>query len=338
MSISRRALLKSSAALAAASTFSIRTRPAEAAQFNYKYGGNLPASHPTMIWAQKAADRIKEETGGRLEIKIFPNNQLGSDTDMLSQLRSGALEFFTLAGTILSTYVPAASIDGVGFAFKNEDEVWKAMDGDLGAYIRGEITKKNLVVMDRIWGHGFRHVTTGTTPVNTPDDLKGLRIRMPVTQLWTSMFKSLGAQPTSINFSETYSALQTKVVDAQENPLSVILVSKLYEVQKNLSLTNHIWGGYWFLGNRRAWDRLPADIREVAAKVLNETALLQRAELASLEANFRKELADKGMAINEPDTAKFRAALSEAGFYKEWKGTYGEEAWATLEKYTGKLA
>src|SRR4051794_3939535 len=99
MALSRRSVLRSSAALAGAWSFNINTRPARAAEFSYKYGGNLPAQHPTMMWAQEAANRIQAQTGGRLEIKIFPSNQLGSDTDMLSQLRSGALKFFTLAGT-----------------------------------------------------------------------------------------------------------------------------------------------------------------------------------------------------------------------------------------------
>jgi tripartite ATP-independent transporter DctP family solute receptor len=336
MTLSRRAFIKSTAAVTVGSTLGLR--PAEAAEFTYKYGGNLPANHPTMMAVQRAADRIKKETGGRLEIRVFPNNQLGSDTDMLSQLRSGGLEFFTLAGTILSTFVPAAAIDGVGFAFKSEDDVWKAMDGDLGAYVRGQIRKSNLVVMDKIWGHGYRHVTTNMRSVKTPDDLKGLKIRMPVTQLWTSMFKELGASPSSINFSETYSALQTKVVDAQENPLSVIQVAKLFEVQKYLSLTRHIWGGYWFLANQRAFGRLPANVQEVVTRVFNETALEQRAELAKLEASYQQQLAGAGMIVNEVDPAPFRAALSKAGFYKEWQSKFGHDAWALLEKYTGKLA
>jgi tripartite ATP-independent transporter DctP family solute receptor len=212
------------------------------------------------------------------------------------------------------------------------------MDGELGAMIRGQIQKSNLVVMDRIWGHGFRHVTSNAGPVKTPEDLKGLKIRMPVTPLWTSMFKALGASPTSINFSETYSALQTKVVDAQENPLAVILVAKLYEVQKYLSLTNHIWGGYWFLGNRRAFERLPADVQEVVRKVVDECCTEQRAELARMEGAFKSDLVSKGMVVNDVDVAPFREALSKAGFYAEWRKTYGEEAWSLLERYTGALA
>ena len=170
--------------------------------------------------AKEMAAAIKAETNGRFDLQIFPNNQLGSDTDMLSQIRSGGVEFFTLSGLILATLVPAASINGIGFAFPDYDTVWKAMDGDLGAYVRGEITKANLVVMDKIWDNGFRQTTSSTKPINGPDDFKGFKIRVPVSPLWTSMFKAFDAAPASINFSEVYSALQTKIVEGQENPLA----------------------------------------------------------------------------------------------------------------------
>ena len=150
-----------------------------------------------------------------------------------------------MSGLILATLVPAASINGIGFAFPDYDTVWKAMDGDLGAYIRGEITKANLVVMDKIWDNGFRQTTSSTKPINGPDDLKGFKIRVPVSPLWTSMFKAFDAAPASINFSEVYSALQTKIVEGQENPLAIISTAKLYEVQKFCSLTNHMWDGFW---------------------------------------------------------------------------------------------
>ena len=116
--------------------------------------------------------------------------------------------------------MPAASINGIGFAFPDYDTVWKAMDGELGAYVRGEISKANLVVMDKIWDNGFRQTTSSTKPINGPDDFKGFKIRVPVSPLWTSMFKAFDAAPASINFSEVYSALQTKIVEGQENPLA----------------------------------------------------------------------------------------------------------------------
>jgi tripartite ATP-independent transporter DctP family solute receptor len=311
---------------------------AQQAEFSYKYANNLPATHPMNIRAREMAEAIKAETNGRVEITIFPSNQLGSDTDMLSQLRSGGIEFFTLSGLILATLVAPASINGIGFAFPDYDAVWKAMDGELGAYVRAQIAKANLVAMEKIWDNGFRQTTTSNKPIVGPDDFRGLKLRVPVSPLWTSMFKALEAAPASINFSEVYTALQTKVVDGQENPLAIIATAKLYEVQKYCSLTNHMWDGFWFLANRRAWERLPENLQAVVAKHVNAAGENERRDVAKLNASLQEELTRNGMVFNRPDLAPFRDKLRKAGFYGEWKGKYGDEAWAILEKFTGKLS
>ncbi len=332
---SRRRVLAGAAALP---LVALRTRPAHAAGFTYKLACDTPPSHPLSKRAQEAAERIAKATDGRLQIRVFPNNQLGSDTDTLSQLRSGAVELFTLSGLILSTLVPPASINGIGFAFKSYDQVWPAMDGKLGAYIRGEIAKRGILAMDKIWDNGFRQTTTSTKPIKTPDDFKGMKIRVPVSPLWTSMFQSLGAAPASINFNEVYSALQTHIVEGQENPLALIDTAKLYEVQKYCSMTNHMWDGFWLLANRRAWERLPKDVQEIAARELNQSALDERGDLAAMNSSLRSVLSGKGLAFNDVDVAPFREVLQKAGFYAEWKRKYGSEAWGILESSVGGLA
>jgi tripartite ATP-independent transporter DctP family solute receptor len=337
MSLSRRHLLAGAAALGGAVGAPFVAR-AQGAEFTYKYANNLPAAHPMNMRAREMAEAIKRDTNGRLDLQIFPSSQLGSDTDTLSQLRSGGVEFFTLSGLILSTLVPAASINGMGFAFPDYATVWKAMDGELGAYVRGQIAKANLVAMDKIWDNGFRQTTSSTKPIGTPDDFRGMKIRVPPSPLWTSMFKAFDSAPTSINFNETYTALQTKVVDGQENPLAIIATAKLNEVQKYCSLTNHMWDGFWFLANRRAWERLPDDVRTVFTRHVNAAGEKEREDVAKLNATLQDELTAKGMVFNKPDPIPFRDKLRSAGFYTEWKGKYGDEAWAILEKFTGKLS
>jgi tripartite ATP-independent transporter DctP family solute receptor len=324
--------------LLTSSTAAPRIARTQQAQWAYKYANNLPETHPMNLRAREMAAAIKQETNGRFDLQIFPSSQLGSDTDTLSQIRSGGVEFFTLSGLILSTLVPAASINGMGFAFPDYDTVWKAMDGDLGAYIRVQIAKANLIAMDKIWDNGFRQTTTSTKPVQAPDDFRGMKLRVPVSPLWTSMFKALDASPASINFNEVYSALQTKVVDGQENPLAIISTAKLYEVQKYCSLTNHMWDGFWFLANRRAWEALPDDVRGIVAKHINAAGLKERDDVAELNATLQQDLAAKGLVFNRPDPAPFRDKLRAAGFYTEWKGKYGDEAWSLLERSVGKLA
>ncbi len=323
---------------AAAVTTAMPIRRARAAEHTFKIGTNVPASHPLNVYLAKAAEQVKTATDGKFEFQLFPNNQLGADSDMLSQLRSGAMECFLNSGVnVLSTLIPAASISGVGFAFKDYPVLWGAMDGKLGAHLRAQITKGGLVVLDKIWDNGFRMTTNSIKPIVQPDDLKNMKIRVPVSALWLSLFRALGAAPTGLNFAEVYSALQTKVVDGQENPPAIISAAKLYEVQKYCSVTNHMWDGWWFLMNRRAWSQVPAPIQETVAKIVNEACMAQREEIAKQNQALRKDLAAAGMIFNDVDPAPFRTRLSEAGFYKEWQGKFGEEAWGLLEESVGKL-
>lgn len=335
VTVSRRGFSVGAGALAV-STFAIGK--ARAAEFTYKYANNLPISHPMNVRALEAAAKIKEETGGRFELQVYPSSQLGSDTDTLGQIRSGAVDFFTLSGLILSTFVPAASINGVGFAFKDYDTVWKAMDGKLGEYVRAEIAKsRSIFAFDKIWDNGFRQITSSNKPIATPADLVNFKIRVPPSPLWTSMFKAFGSAPTSINFNEVYSALQSKVVDGQENPLAIVSTAKLYEVQSYCSLTNHMWDGFWFLANRRNWEALPENIRQVVTKNINAAAVAERADVVKLNDTVQADLTAKGLKFNTVDPTPFRDKLKSAGFYSEWKGKYGDTAWAMLESAAGSL-
>jgi tripartite ATP-independent transporter DctP family solute receptor len=273
-----------------------------------------------------------------MEIQLFPNSQLGGDSDMLSQLRTGAIQMFNLSGLILATYVPVASINGIGFAFKDYDQVWPAMDGALGAFVRSAIAKAGLYAFNNMWDNGYRQITSSTHPINTPDDIKGFKIRVPVSPLWTSMFKALGASPTSININEVYSALQTKIVEGQENPLSLINLFKFYEVQKYVSFTNHMWDGFWTLANAKAWADLPKELQEIVARNINGAALKEREDVRQLNDSLQGDLTQKGMVFNKTDAEKFRATLRASGFYAEWKDKYGAEAWAVLEKQVGSLS
>jgi tripartite ATP-independent transporter DctP family solute receptor len=313
-------------------------RIARAAEFELRYGNNLPLTHPLNIRSREAADRISAETNGRVEIKIFPNNQLGGDTDMLSQVRSGGITFFTPSALVVATLVPAAAISAVGFAFADYDQVWKAMDGVLGAYVRAAIAKANLYTFEKIWDNGFRQMTTSRAPIETAKDMDGLKIRVPVSPLSISMFKALSASPTSLQFSEVYSALQTRIVDAQENPLPIIQVAKLYEVQKYCAISNHIWDGFWFIANGPAWNALPPDLQKIVASAINDAGMKQREDIKALNISLQTDLETKGLAFNRTSPDSFRTKLREGGFYGEWKGRFGDEAWGLLEGAVGKLA
>ena len=334
MSVTRRHLVIGTAALAAPA---LLTRPARAAEFNWKFATNQPASHPSNIRAQQAIDKIREESGGRVAITLFPNNQLGGDTDVFSQLRAGAIHLFLLSGLIVQTVVPEAGANGVGYAFKDYDTVWAAMDGDFGAHLRKKMESAGVRAFPKIWDNGFRQMTSSRGPIRTPDDLKGFKIRIPVMPIESSLFESLGAAPTTINIKEAYSALQTKLVDGQENPLSIVQTWRFYEVQKYCSLTSHMWDGFWALANMRAWGRLPADLQQVVSRNIDAAGLEQRVDVRRLNESLQADIEKAGMQFNHPDPEPFRARLREAGFYSKWQQAFGPECWGLLEKYTGAL-
>ena len=190
--ISRRKLIVGAAAVPLCG---ILSRRASAADFSYKLATGQDPTHPVNVRAQEAIDRIREATGGRLEIKLFPANQLGSDSDLLTQVRNGGVEFFNQSSSILANFVPVTGIVNTGFAFRDYDAVWKAMDGDLGTYIRAQIAKTPIMTVSKVWDNGFRHVTSSTREIKTPDDLKGFKIRVPPAPILTSLFKALEAGP-----------------------------------------------------------------------------------------------------------------------------------------------
>jgi TRAP-type C4-dicarboxylate transport system substrate-binding protein len=192
--------------------------------------------------------------------------------------------------------------------------------------------------MKKIWDNGFRQITSSASrQINSVEDLRGFKIRVPVTALLTSLFSGLGALPSSISVSELYSALQTHIVEGQENPLAQVSTNKMYEVQKYCALSNHCWSGYWVIGNRRALSGLPADLLAIVNESFDAAALKERADLSEMDRSLQGELTSQGMVFNKPDPVQFRGALVKAGFYAQWQKTYGAEAWDKLEQYTGKL-
>lgn len=323
-------------AAAFASVAIVRGPVLAAAQFTWKSGTNQTKEHPLSVAMINMADAIRTETGGRLDIQVFPNNQLGGDTAMMAQLRTGALQMMTLDGGILGAVVPIAEIQSIGFAFKDSQDAIKAFDGDLGAYVRSEIEAKGIHCFEKIWENGMRQITSSTHPIRNAADLANFKIRTPSAKMSLALFSALGASPTAINFSELYTALQTRVVDGQENPFTNIWTAHMYEVQKYVSLSSHMWGGYWLLSNNDAWKALPADIAATVTKNAGIAALKQRTAVYADNARLLAELKAKGMVSNEVDRPSLRAKLGT--FYVEKKKEMGDKAWGLLEAHVGKLA
>ena len=332
--LSRRQVVACAAALP---LVAIHARDADAAQFHYKFATGQSPTNPINTRIQEAINRIKAATKGQMQITLFPNNQLGSDTDQISQVRSGGIQFLNVAASVLSTVVPAAALVNVGFAFANYDEVWKAVDGQVGHYVLRQIDAAGIVPLSNLGNNGFRQITTSVKPIHTPADLRGFKIRVPESPLFTSLFHALGAAPTSINFNELYTALQTHLVSGEENGLVTVETAKLYEVQKYCSLTNHIWDGFCLLGNQGAFKRLPPKFQAIIKSEISKSVIQQRADETRMDASLQPTLTKQGMSFIKVDKAAFKAALAKTDFYHQWHQKFGDKAWSALESVSGKL-
>ncbi len=330
----RRKFLTTGAALVASAWVPMSS--AATAQYKLKYAGNVSARDPLIVGVNHAAQLISERTKGQVHIDLYPNSVLGNDDEMLAQLRVGALDLFSMSGLLLGNLVPAAGINGIGFAFSNPQEAWRVMDGKLGGYVRAQVEKAGIGTFPKIFNGGFREITTSTHPIHTPEDLRDFKIRVPVSPLWTSLFKMLGASPTGIGWAQVYTSLQTHVADGQESPLVSIESAKLYEVQKYCSMTRHMWDGYWILANPKSMSKIPANLRKIVEESFIDAADKERIDSAAANNSLQSKLSKQGLTFNEPANGPFVKKLRDSGYYKDWQKKFGEELWSLLESGLNK--
>jgi TRAP-type transport system periplasmic protein len=337
MILNRRSLV---AGLAGAGALGVVPRATSAQSFKARQYHPQPAASHLHVYLTKLWDAVRAETGGRLEVTVYAqNNGIPiADPEILKQLQSGELEFFVLNGNILSQAHPSADIQGIPFAFTTSEQVTSLTDGALGALMREGLAGAGVYLIP--FGgmeNGFKHITAVAKPIRTAADLEGFRMRTPGGKLFVEFYKALGAEPKIVGFNRLYQALAERQVDGQENPLVIAEENKLYEVCKYLSLTNHQWAGYNMLSNDAYWQRLPADIQDVVIRNTKIYVAQQRAFVRAANAGLEKTLRDRGMIVNTVDVDSFRKRLIGAGFYRDWRQSTGEKAWALMEAEVGKV-
>ena len=332
--ISRRGFLAGVAAASAGTLVRAQGRPT----YSFRQYHNQIADSPLHQRLVEMWTAVRNETSGRVETTIFPENAKhpGSDPAVLAMLVSGEIEFFTLMGGVIGNVVPAANVQQVPFAFPSAARAHRAMDGALGAYLRREMEAKGIVGFAvGAFDNGMRQIAGRTRPIRTLDDLAGLRMRVPDGKMFDDMFRVLGAEPVTVNSSGIYEALKSGKVDAQENPLAYMNFFRHYEVMKYTSMTNHMWSGFNLIGNLAVWRRLPDDIRSSIERNAARAVRLQRQDQETANSAARAALAERGLAFNDVDTAPFRSRL--AGLYASWKPILGTECWSLLEAEVGRL-
>jgi tripartite ATP-independent transporter DctP family solute receptor len=333
----RRALVLAGAATVACAMLPGRARAAEwqARQFHNQPAQSHQHQFLTDLWAQ-----VKTETGGRLEVTVHAQNNgiPGGDPAALAMLQKGELEFYTVIASILGRAVPVMEIQGLPFAFTSHEQVHRANDGAFGEYLGRECAAKGIYRFQYgLLENGFRDIAMAERPIRTADDLAGVKMRVPDGEMPPDLFRSLGAEPVTINVKDLYEALKTRRVDGHENPLVIMEVNKFYEVTKYVSVSHHMWSGFNLVGNLTFWKGLPADVQEVVQHNVKKYVALQRGYTDSLNRQLEPKLTERGMIFNTVDTAPFRRKLAGA-FYQRWKNQFGTAAWSLLEEQVGKLA
>ena len=302
------------------------------AEFSFRQFHNQPEASSLHRRLVEMWTAVRNETQGRVDVHVFPENNKtpGSDPAVLQMLTTGEVQFFTVMGGILGTVVPAAEAQQMPFWFPSSARMHRAMDGWLGAYLAEEMAAKGIFSFPvGAFENGMRQIAGTKRPIVKPEDLAGIRMRVPAGALLADTFRALGAEPVAVNSDGIYDALKTGRVDAQENPLALVELFKLDEVVKYVSMTNHMWSGFNLIAHLPTWKRLPRDIATIIARNATKHVRLQRNDQEQMNAAARVTLAGRGLAFNDVDAAPFRATLS--GLYEVWKERLGTRCWSILE-------
>jgi len=301
-------------------------------QFHGQTSGSTLHRELTAMWAA-----IRADTGGRVAATVHAENNAiaGGDPAALRMLIDGEIQFYTLMGGIIGTVVPVAEVQQMPFAFKSTAQAHRAIDGPLGLHIGAEMAAKGMHLLPGGgFDNGMRQIA-GSRAVAAPDDLAGVRIRVPPGELIRDTFSAFGAEPVVIPANQLYGALARGQVSAQENPLAVIEGFRLYELVTHVSMTNHIWSGFNLMAHLPTWSKLPDEIKAVIERNVVAFVRRQRLEQDAFNARLRTDLAQWGLVFNDVNQVPFRARLG--GVYRAWRERLGGTCWALLEAETGPL-
>lgn len=276
-----------------------------------KFGHYAAETHPGHKATLMFAEAVKKRTNGEVTIKIYPANALGSPPEVLEQNKMGAIDMSLPSQGALDKYEKAFSVVMLPFVYKSYQHAWKVLDGPFMDWVAPKLAKQGLVFLSN-WEWGFRNVTNNKRAVNSPADMKGLKMRTPPEIQLQAAMEACGAVVTKIAFPELYNALKQGVVDGQENPLAVIYHFKLYEVQKNLALTRHVYNSMVHVMSKKSFDKLTPDQQKIVKEESKKAGQWFRDTMLKEEAGLIDKLKAKGMKITTPDTSKFRAQMQQA--------------------------
>ena len=317
--------------LAVVGAIGLAAQPGAAADM--KLRANVPGNQDAIAYlgAKRFADIVKERSGGKVEIKVFHSSALGDQMSSIESMQAGTLDIATVE-TPITTVDPVLGATALPYVFRGRDHIAAALNGAAGQWIETRLAAKGLRVLGFLEG-GFRQITNNVRPIVTPSDLKGVKMRTPSSKLRIKVFNSYGANASPLPFKELYTALQTGVFDGQENPVIWAKATKFYEVQKYLSITNHLYTVTYLLMSERAFQKLSVEMQTVF-KEAGRAAAAHTVDVGTKAdgeiVEFRKS---KGMTVNAADIPAFVAASKP--IWSDWAKEVGGDAQKLIDMIAG---
>ena len=317
-------------ALAALLPFAV----AQAQERTFKYALQNPKGHPLELGASKFAELVAAKSGGKMKVNVFPGGTLGGDAANVSALQGGTLEFVALNSGILASQVKDFEVYDFPFIFANAQEADAIVDGPFGQKLHAKLADKGIVGL-AYYELGFREITNSKRPIVTVEDIAGLKLRVIPNAINVDWVKALGANPRPMAFPEVYAGLEQKAIDGQENPFSVILANKFYEVQKYLAVTNHQYNPQSLIMSKKVWDTLTADQQKIIQEAAVEATKYERQVNRDAAAGQLADLKKAGMQVSEFSPAE-QAKLREK--FKPVIDKHGAAIAATVTDLQAELA
>lgn len=295
-----------------------------------RLGHNLTKGTTLDAGTEKLRQAVSKASHGEMTIQLYPAGQLGNEQQMIQAVSSGTLDMAIITGSTFGNVAPKADVLGIPYAFQDPDHLARAMAGEPGREIEAEIEDKIGVHVLGSWYFGTRQMTSNK-PIQEPSDLNGLKLRVVPVPVFVAAWKKLGATPTPIDFQQLYTGLQTHLVDAQENPVSLVSAAAFYEVQKYLDLTGHTVNNFFIIGSNALWNRLTSDQQDMLVEKLQKAGAYERKITVDDENDTIADLQSKGMTVVKPDVDAFRERLS--GFAEEYDGGRLADLYQSIQKF-----
>lgn len=267
------------------------------ADLELKFGHPYNIKHPLAQGAEKFAELVGERTSGHVKVNVYPNSTIGSSQQLVNGMQMGAVDVALVPTTDVATFFSPLDVFYLPFIFSGSAQAYRVSDGPIGERLYEEMNKQIGIRTLAMYESGFRTITTRRTAVRVPDDLKGLKIRVPNSPMNIATFKALGTNPTPLALSEVFTALQQGTVDGQDNPIGNVYAFGFYKVQDYETLSNHQWAGIMFLMSDGSWQRLPQDVQDIVRAAAIESRDWERKTLAAKDEEYLEIMQKEGLQV-----------------------------------------